>query len=86
VNEAVRQGKKAFLTSLSDSDRKILHRVLDLTPSAFWQAVRFGERYGPNGIQELVRTLEERTKGYRLDFQEPVPSDNERNSCNSVLT
>jgi hypothetical protein len=79
VNEAVRQGKKVFLASLSHSDKRILCGVLDLTPSSFWQAVRFGERYGPNGIQEFVRRLEERTKGYRLDFQEPVPSDNERN-------
>ncbi len=56
MNKAVRQGKKNFLADLNDSEKRILRDVLDLTPSAFWQAVRFGERYGPNGIQEFVRS------------------------------
>jgi hypothetical protein len=79
VNEAVRQCKKVFVANLSDSDRRILRGVLDLTPSGFCQAARFGERYGPNGIQAFVTRLEERTKGYRLNFHQTVPSDNERN-------
>lgn len=68
VGQAVLQSKKEFVRSISDAEKKALKDSLDFTPEAFWQASRFGERRGPNSIHEFARKLEERTRGYRLNF------------------
>lgn len=60
--------KSAFLERLSGEDVRIIQNKLDLEPGAFWRAVRKGDEYGVDGIHAFMRRLEERTKGYRLQF------------------
>jgi hypothetical protein len=74
VNCAMRQTKRFFLESLQPTDRATVRHRLGLSPAEFWQAVRYGERFGPGGIDLFIRRLEEKTFGYRLDFGEP-PTD-----------
>lgn len=69
VGRAVRQTKREFVAGLSNAERTEITSIR-LTPEAFWQASRFGERFGPNGIHAFVQRLEEQTKGYRLNFPE----------------
>ena len=71
VSDAVRLGKRVFLSELSAASARVIQNKLDLKPGEFWRAVRRGERYGPDGIHEFMRRLEERTKGYRLQFEPP---------------
>lgn len=69
VGRAVRQTKREFIGGLTVAEKSQITSI-HLTPETFWQASRFGERYGPNGIHAFVQRLEEQTKGYRLNFPE----------------
>jgi len=71
VNEAMRETKRSFLASLPPLDIAILGSKLRLSPDEFWQAVRHGEKFGPNGIARFAQELEEHTLGYRFNFEEP---------------
>jgi hypothetical protein len=68
VSEALRSTKRCFLKGLSDGDAKVIRNWLDLAPDEFWRMVRYGERFGPDGIVAFVSRLEEKTKGYALPF------------------
>ena len=70
VNDAMRNGKQAFVAELSAADARTIRDRLDVLPEQFWQMVRHGERFGPNGIATFMRSLEEKTKGYFLPFPE----------------
>lgn len=70
VSEALRSNKKWFLGHLDPTDTRIIRDRLDIEPGEFWRMVRYGERFGPDGILRFVRTLEEKTKGYLLPFSE----------------
>lgn len=70
VNDAMRHGKQSFLAELSAADAKTIQDRLRVSPELFWQMVRQGERFGPNGIATFMRSLEEKTKGYFLPFPE----------------
>ncbi len=72
VNDAMRKGKRSFVAELSTADSSTIRDRLDLTAEQFWQMVRHGERFGPNGIATFMRSLEEKTKGYFLPFPEPA--------------
>lgn len=69
VSDAMRLRKRDFLAQLTEPSARIIRNQLDLRPEEFWRAVRQGERYGPHGIHRFMRRLEERAKGYRLDFE-----------------
>jgi hypothetical protein len=73
VNDAMRNGKQSFVAELSGADARTLRDRLDISADQFWQIVRHGERFGPNGIATFMRSLEEKTKGYFLPFPEPAP-------------
>lgn len=60
--------KSEFLVRLTTEDVGIIQRKLDMEPGAFWRAVRKGDKYGVDGIHVFMQRLEERTKGYRLQF------------------
>lgn len=68
VSDALRSTKHWFLKGLSHGDAKVIRNRLDLTPDEFWRMVRYGERFGPDGIVAFVSRLEEKTKGYALPF------------------
>ncbi len=68
VGDALRSTKRWFLKGLSDGDAKVIRARLDITPDEFWRMVRYGERFGPDGIVAFVSRLEEKTKGYALPF------------------
>lgn len=68
VTLAMQLKKRDFLERLTGEDVRIIQRKLDLEPGAFWRAVRKGDEYGVDGIHAFMRRLEERTKGYRLQF------------------
>lgn len=74
VNDAMRNGKRSFVAELSATDARTIRDRLDVAPEQFWQMVRCGDRFGPNGIATLMRSLEEKTKGYFLPFPEPEPT------------
>lgn len=69
VGDAMRLRKRDFLAQLTEASARIIRNQLDLEPEEFWRVVRQGERYGPGGIHGFMRRLEERTKGYRLEFE-----------------
>jgi len=71
VNSAVRETKRSFLESLQPADISTIRHRLGLSPAEFWQTVRYGERFGPGGIGQFMRRLEEETYGYRFAFGEP---------------
>ncbi len=71
VSAALRKTKKGFLKEMSDGDEKVIRDRLDLTPGDFWRMVRYGDRFGPDGIVAFVERLEEKTKGYSLPFPPP---------------
>ena len=73
VNDAMRNGKQSFVAELSAADTRTIRDRLDVSAEQFWQMVRHGERFGPNGIATFMRSLEEKTKGYFLPFPEPAP-------------
>jgi len=68
VTLAMQLKKSDFLERLTAADIRIIQRKLDLEPGAFWRAVRRGDDYGVDGIHAFIQRLEERTKGYRLQF------------------
>ena len=68
VTLAMQLKKSEFLERLTGADVRIIQRKLDLEPGAFWRAVRKGDEYGTDGIHAFMQRLEERTKGYRLQF------------------
>jgi hypothetical protein len=68
VNDAVRMTKREFVSTVSEEQSRILRSMLHLSPSEFWIASRYGERYGPDGIHRFAEELKERTKGYEFEF------------------
>lgn len=74
VTLAMKLNRKEFLARLTAGDVRIIEKKLDLDPAAFWRTVRHGDKYGVDGIHGFMRRLEERTKGYRLDFPEHDPA------------
>jgi hypothetical protein len=68
VNDAVRLSKGSFVSQLTEAQRIVLDGTLELTPEAFWRAVRYGEKFGANGIHAFVKRLRQRTEGYEFDF------------------
>lgn len=68
VNDAVRLTKTDFLRFLKTGDEAFIKAKVDLTASEFWVACRYGERFGPGGIERFARALEEKIKGYRFPF------------------
>ena len=68
VTLAMQLKKSDFVERLTAEDIRIIQRKLDLEPGAFWRAVRKGDEYGTDGIHAFMQRLEERTKGYRLQF------------------
>ena len=73
VTLAMQLNRKDFLERLTPADFQVIAKKLDLDPALFWRTVRHGEKYGVDGIHAFMRRLEERTKGYRLNFPEPLP-------------
>jgi len=70
VSEALRSSKEWFLGHLDRQDAMVIREKLDIEPGDFWRMVRYGERFGPDGIVSFMRALEEKTRGYRLPFQD----------------
>jgi hypothetical protein len=70
VSDAARDTKRRFVAELSPDDAHVIKDRLHLAPDQFWQMVRHGERFGPDGIISFMNDLEEKTQGYFLPFPE----------------
>jgi hypothetical protein len=68
VTDAMRKGKRSFTEQLTAEDARTIWTKLELRAAEFWDAVRYGDKFGQNGIEAFVERLEQTSKGYRLDF------------------
>lgn len=68
VTLAMQLKKSEFLERLTGENVRTIQKKLDLEPGTFWRAVRKGDEYGVDGIHAFMQRLEERTKGYRIQF------------------